>query len=239
MEVKIDPNVQYQAALEASKLSRLQAAQSRVQERIDVKERLEREKEASQSANTDSSGTKIQFGATSAHPGKLPKKPTLTRINSQKRQVNLRVLPVLNFNQYIGEYGAVTIDLATHLSAESAVQVFSLRDRSISVPTFQNVVDHYFKPWHFDHLVRIDIININIGPNGARMLSEKFAKAAVQLVHLNLTGCQIGGQGLRLILKALVDGESTENLLRLDLQNNNISLASDSFSYIGYFTNLR
>ncbi len=239
-EVKIDPDVQYQAALEASKQSRLQAAQGRVQERIDLKERLEREKEAAQNANnTDHSGTKIQFGATSTHPGKLFKKPTLTRINSQKRQVNLRVLPVLNFNQYIGEYGAVTIDLATHLSAESAVQVFSLRDRSISVPTFQNVVDHYFKPWHFDHLVRIDIVNINIGPNGARMLSEKFAKAAVQLVHLNLTGCQIGGQGLRLILKALVDGDSTENLLRLDLQNNNISLASDSFSYIGHFTNLR
>jgi len=234
----VDPDVQYQTVREASKQTRLLAAQSRVQERIDLKEKLERE--ANKALSGSQSSKTLHFGSgTEGSKMTLTKKPTLTRINSQKRQVNLRTLPVLNFNQYIGEYGQVTIDLATHLSAESAVNLFSFRDRAVSIQTFQNIVDHYFKPWHFDYLVRIDITGINIGPNGARMLSEKFARAKVQMVHLNLTGCQIGGQGLRLILKALVESNGTENLLRLDLQNNGISLASDSFSYIGHFTNLK
>jgi hypothetical protein len=71
------------------------------------------------------------------------------------------------------------------------------------------------------------------------MLSERFAAAQVNLVHLNLTGCQIGGQGLRLLLQSLLQSDAAESLMRLDLQNNNISLASESFAFIGQFTNLR
>jgi hypothetical protein len=71
------------------------------------------------------------------------------------------------------------------------------------------------------------------------MLSERFAAATVNLVHLNLTGCQIGGQGVRLLLQSLLQSDAAESLVRLDLQNNNISLASESFAFIGQFTNLR
>lgn len=71
------------------------------------------------------------------------------------------------------------------------------------------------------------------------MLSDKFANALVNLVHLNLTGCQIGGQGVRSVLQSLVESGATHSLLRLDLQDNNISLASDSFGFVGQFTNLR
>jgi hypothetical protein len=85
-------------------------------------------------------------------------KPQLTRVNSQKRKVNVRALPVLDFNQYVGEYGQVTIEMATHLSAESAVKVFSFKNKPVSLPTFEEIVAHYFKPWHFDYLVRIDIV---------------------------------------------------------------------------------
>jgi hypothetical protein len=82
----------------------------------------------------------------------------LTRVNSQKRKVNVRALPVLDFNQYVGEYGQITIEMDTHLSAESAVKVFSFKNKPVSLPTFEQVVAHYFKPWHFDYLVRIDIV---------------------------------------------------------------------------------
>jgi hypothetical protein len=71
------------------------------------------------------------------------------------------------------------------------------------------------------------------------MLSEKFSNAPINLVHLNLSGCQIGGQGVRLVLQSLVESGAADSLLRLDLQNNNISLASDSFAFVGQLTKLR
>lgn len=231
-EPPVDPNEDYKHVRETNKAARLSAAQQRVQERIAHKEMLEAH------TNTESALSDGMLDPAKIFNNKFAK-PMLTRINSQKRRVNLRNLPVLNFNQYVGEYGEVTIDLATHLSAESAVKVFSFKNRNVSLPTFQSIVDHYFKPWHFEHLIRIDIVGINIGPFGARMLSEKLACSMVGLIHLNLSGCQIGGQGVRLVLQGIIDGDGCESLMRLDLRDNNISLASDSFAYIGKFVNLR
>lgn len=230
-EPPVDPNEHYKIVRDANKAARLSAAQQRVQERITHK--------AIQEARTNTAGALLDgmMDPTKVF-GKTPK-PVLTRINSLKRRVNLRNLPVLNFNQYVGEFGEITIDLATHLSAESAVKVFSFKDRNVSLPTFQEIVDHYFKPWHFEFLIRIDIVGVNIGAFGARMLSEKLSNAMVGLIHLNLSGCQIGGQGVRLVLQGIIDGDGCESLMRLDLRDNNISLASDSFAYIGKFINLR
>lgn len=72
------------------------------------------------------------------------------------------------------------------------------------------------------------------------MLSEKLSKAAsLNLIHVNLGDCQIGGQGVRLILQSMLEGGGAGSLLRLDLQSNNVSLASESFSFVGQFANLR
>lgn len=73
-------------------------------------------------------------------------------------------------NQYISKHGEVTIDLLSHLSTQSAINIFSLRSQLLSLHMFQYIVNSYFKPWHFDHLIRIDIINISLGAVGNFML---------------------------------------------------------------------
>jgi hypothetical protein len=146
-EEQLDANAQYIQVREANRKSRLMAAQGRIQERIAVKERQEEE-----------TNTAAALAAGMINPSKMFAKPQLTRVNSQKNKVTVRTLPVLNFNQYVGDYGELKIELATHLSAESAVKVFSFRNKPVSLQTFQEIVNHYFKAWHFDHLIRIDIV---------------------------------------------------------------------------------
>jgi hypothetical protein len=152
-EEQVDANKQYIEVREANRRTRLLAAQSRIHDRITAKEQQELD-ENTASALEDGMINPMKIFA----PRQSVIKPQLTRVNSQKRKVNVRALPVLDFNQYVGEYGQVTIEMATHLSAESAVKVFSFKNKPVSLSTFEEIVAHYFKPWHFDHLVRIDIV---------------------------------------------------------------------------------
>ena len=134
--------------------------------------------------------------------------------------------------------GRVMIDCATHLSSESGVKFFSMRDRSINAATFEYIAANYFKPWQMANLLRIDLARLNLGPPAATVLQNHFSKCC-QLIHLNLNGMRIGGAGLKKVLEGIIQGGGVEHILRLELQGNDITIALESFSLIGKFSNLR
>jgi hypothetical protein len=161
------------------------------------------------------------------------------RMNRLMNNAPLRRIQVLNMNKYISTKGDVMIDLVTHLSSQSAVFIFILRNETLSFHVLQSIADNYFKPWQFHYLIRIDLSQVKLGSTGALILSEKFSKAHVQVIHLNLNGCKLTGRGLKLILTGLIQGKGAGDLIRLDLQDNDLFLSGDSVNLLRHFTSLR
>lgn len=161
------------------------------------------------------------------------------RMNRLMNNAPLRRIQVLNMNKYISTKGDVMIDLVTHLSSQSAVFIFILRNETLSFHVLQSIADNYFKPWQFHYLIRIDLSQVKLGSTGALILSEKFSKAHVQVIHLNLNGCKLTGRGLKLILTGLIQGKGAEDLIRLDLQDNDLFLSGDSINLLRHFISLR
>ena len=161
------------------------------------------------------------------------------RMNRLMNNAPLRRIQVLNMNKYISTKGDVMIDLVTHLSSQSAVFIFILRNETLSFHVLQSIADNYFKPWQFHYLIRIDLSQVKLGSTGALILSEKFSKAHVQVIHLNLNGCKLTGRGLKLILTGLIQGKGAGDLIRFDLQDNDLFLSGDSVNLLRHFTSLR
>ena len=147
--IQLDANEKYIEMREINRKNRLLAAQTRIQDRMQLKESIE---------NSENTATALADGM--LNPEKLFKKPLIKRYNSikQKKNNNIRILSILDFNQYVNIYGEILIDLTTHLSTESGVKVFSFKNKNVSLPNFEKIVNSYFKPWHFEHLIRIDIV---------------------------------------------------------------------------------
>ncbi|KAJ1434426.1 hypothetical protein B484DRAFT_394021 [Ochromonadaceae sp. CCMP2298] len=152
------------------------------------------------------------------------------------RHVNTRRVDVQHVAQLLAE-GRVTVDLPLHMTTESAVKVLLLRDATLSTPTISYIFDSLLQPWKFQHYIRIDIERTYLGPEGGSLLAHKLS-APLSLVHLNLNGARVGGQAVRAILQALAQS-GANSLRRLELQDNEITLACDSFAYVGKFPHLR
>lgn len=253
----------YQSILESLRKSRLDAAKQKVQNRIDRRTAMAEEAarmeaaEAAEAAAAKLDPKAVAGGSISAQGDEAT--PTaevsttlhtaggtvlsldsdsMSKKNPRNINSNMRQLPYLDFNKFVTEWGRVLIDLATHLSAESGVKFFSLRNRKINASIFEYIATHYFKPWQMANLLRIDIVGMRLGPSGANVLSGLFSKCC-RLVHLSLNGWHMGGAGLKKVLSAIIEGGGSEHLLRLELQENDITIALESFALIGEFSNLR
>ncbi len=207
---------------------RVMAARSRIKTRIDVQK-------AESAAST---GGSLAEGGTEPPPSDLTtRKPTFADLNYLTS--NCRVTQVLVLNEFVNKHGVFTLDLTTHLTAETVVKYLALRDTRIAPKSFQYVADNYMKPWQLEQMVRVDIDgNAALGIPGAKILSSKLATCC-RLVHLNVSGLGMGDTGLRHILAAIVRGKGQLCLLRLDIGGNSITMVSDSFALLAQLTNLR
>jgi hypothetical protein len=165
------------------------------------------------------------------------KRPPGARSDSDSERVNVRMMSMLHVRDVL--QNGVTVDLKSHITTESAVKVMVLRDQTINAPTWQTLADNYLQVWKFKYFIRIDIERTPLGSLGGLIFANKLSKASVKLVHLNLNGAKVGGQAIRAILQALFEAGCAPWLRRLELQDNEISMACDSFAYVGKFVNLR
>jgi len=256
---KDDPDKNYVSVVQSYRESRIQDARNRVLNRS-----MNRDKGSYYDSNSESSSVvsgilyytqssdssvkemsnnnEMDLDMMGAHMPITERSKIQLRVYRMNRLMNnapLRRIQVLNMNKYISKKGDVTIDLVTHLSSQSAVFIFILRDEELSFHVLQNIADNYFKPWQFNYLIRIDLSQVKLGSTGALILSEKFSKAHVQVIHLNLNGCKLTGRGLKLVLTGLIQGKGSGDLIRLDLQDNDIFLSGDSVNLLQHFTSLR
>eukprot|EP01034_Spumella_vulgaris_P021698 gene21698-27749_t len=217
--------------------SRVMAARSRIKTRIDTQkaESVAKDKLSKQPVGAGGSiaeGEELSTGLNT-------RKNTSTSVNNYLTNNSCRITQVLVLSEFVNKHGSFTLDLTTHLTAETVVKYFSLRNTCISPKSLQYVVDNYMKPWQLEQMVRIDIDgNASLAIAGAKVLSGKLSHCC-RLVHLNVSGLGMGDTGLRHVLAAIVKGQGQLCLLRLDISSNGITMVSDSFALLGQLCNLR
>lgn len=134
--------------------------------------------------------------------------------------------------------GNINIDLKTHMSVENPTKVLVMKDLKVSQSTFTRLLDSYLKPKQLEQLVRLDVSDNRLALDGALSISLKL-RGGCCLVHLNLNGMDMGDMGLKVLFNAMIAGGGQRHLLRLDVQKNGITLATQSFKSIANFTSLR
>lgn len=155
-----------------------------------------------------------------------------------------RVVPFLNLAFYISPTtGNLTLNLKNSFLAESAVYYMTLHCANCTVQALQLALQTYCKPWQLDFLKILDLsYNPQLGYKGSCFLTQCLLqmKSPSQLIHLNLNSMHIGDHGLALLLSSLIHCKGNRTLLRLDLKNNDITIAvKDSFNLLREFVHLR
>jgi hypothetical protein len=148
------------------------------------------------------------------------------------------VLPYLYLTPYVDTYGKLTVDVNNNLYAQSIVYYLDLQQSYVSIDTFAIILHTFFKPAQLDSLQIFDVsYTPQLGYQAAEMLARRLARRCM-LIHLNLNGMHIGEMGLKALLQAILRGHGAMHMLRLDLQCNAISIATDAFEYLAHFHSL-
>jgi hypothetical protein len=77
-----------------------------------------------------------------------------------------------------------------------------------------------------------------LGLDGTVALSAKLSTCC-KLIHLNIGGNDIGDMGLKFLLNGIISSGGHVHLLRLDLHDNGLTLATPSFTALAKFVHLR
>jgi hypothetical protein len=201
--------------------SAVSAARIRVQTRIDTAELLSNE-------SFPTSSDTIQ-------ETKIMKK---IKVSNASKKTPLQFVQSLDLKKFIDSSGELTLELKTHLSTENPNKIISAKNANMTLQSFNSIVDNYLKPWQLSKIYVIDLMGNRLGLNGAILLSSKLQKGC-KLIHLNLNGMDIGDMGLKKVLSAIESSGGEKIMLRLDIQSNGITIATETFSMISKFINLR
>lgn len=149
------------------------------------------------------------------------------------------VMPYLYLTAYLNTAGNLIVDINNNLYAESRVLFMDLQQSFITLPTLKLVLNTFCKEAQLKHLKVLDLaFNPQIG-NGVSKLLHKHLHKCCCLIQLNLNGVHIGELGLKLLLQGIIAGGGADYMLRLDLQCNNISIATDGFELLQHFHSLQ
>jgi hypothetical protein len=159
--------------------------------------------------------------------------------NGGSYQTRFRIAPYLNLSKHINNKGELLLDSVDKLMVESAVQFLSTRRANITLRTWQKIIKLFCRDWQLEYIKILDLSeNSLLQLNGAKLLSTPLQKTC-RLIHLGLKDMGIGDAGLKVLLKAMLKGGGSKHLLRIELQNNSLTFASDSISMLENFPNLR
>eukprot|EP01038_Epipyxis_sp_PR26KG_P006647 gene6647-9123_t len=159
--------------------------------------------------------------------------------NNQNYQINNRLTQILDLKSSIDpSSGNFTIDLSTHLSVQKLNLIISLSNSNISLKTFEEFINNYLNNWQLESIIKLDLSYIHLGLPGSILLSSKLQLKS-NLIHINFNDFHLGDMGLKKVLSAMIQANGQDHLLRLDLINNDITIATNAFGLLQYFTNLR
>lgn len=123
-------------------------------------------------------------------------------------------------------------------ATQDAVQALSFKRADLTVPQLEIIIERYMNPWQLDKLRKVDFRECKISPTGVRLLCVRFATMC-NLIHVNLGAMNLGDMGCKHILESLLAGGVAGTLLRLELDRNNITIATQNLLVINKFTKLR
>jgi hypothetical protein len=150
-----------------------------------------------------------------------------------------RIEPYLNLAKHINHEGQLVIERENNLIIESAIQYLTLQQANITLSTLQEVCQIFCKDWQMEYLRILDLSgNSQLGSMGMKLLCHPLKKSC-NLIHLNLNQMNIGDSGLKMLLKAIVQGNGEMKLLRLELQKNQLTFASDAISMLSSLKKLK
>jgi hypothetical protein len=150
-----------------------------------------------------------------------------------------RIIPYLNLVYSLNKDGNLMENLSNTLIAESSVKFLSMKNGNGTVSALDMMLKTYCKKWQLEYM---KILQLSGNPRLSSKGGELLGKALQQnckLIHINVNSMGIGDLGLRAILEGIVAGHGEKHLIRLDLKENNITITSESFKYLGRCINLK
>ncbi|RYH20853.1 hypothetical protein EON65_22295 [archaeon] len=149
------------------------------------------------------------------------------------------LLPYMYLSPYIDCDGKLTLDVNNNLYGESIVFYMDVQQCYVTADTLMHVSKTFMKPRQLEHMKILDLsYNPHLGASAAQLLSKHFSRCC-HLIHLSLNNMQLGELGFKTLLHGIITGGGAEHMVRLDLQTNNISLATDGFEHFQQFKRLK
>lgn len=156
--------------------------------------------------------------------------------SSQKRH---RIVPYLNVAKFVNDDGDLVMDMSNNLIAESSIQYLTMREGKANLRALQQVVKLFFKEWQVEYMKILDLSgNPGLQSTAARLISQAI-NVTCNVVHFNFNQAGIGDAGLKMLLNGIIQGKGARHVLRLDLQENQITMASDAMSLLSSFKKLK
>ncbi len=150
-----------------------------------------------------------------------------------------RIEPYLNLAKHINRDGQLVLERENNLIIESAIQYLTLQNANMTLQTLQEVCQIFFKDWQMEYIRVLDLSgNPLLSTIGVKLICSQLKKTC-HLLHLNLNHMNIGDAGLKLLLKSMSQGGGEQKLLRLELQKNQLTFASDAISMLCNFKKLK
>ena len=95
------------------------------------------------------------------------------------------------------------------------------------------------KDWQAEYMKIFDLSgNPGLQSTAARLISQSISTTC-NLIHVNLNQVGIGDAALKMLLNGIIQGNRAQNILHLDLQENQITMASDAMSLLQCFSKLK
>jgi ribosome-associated translation inhibitor RaiA len=120
----------------------------------------------------------------------------------------------------------------------SPVNAIALRGLTLTTKALTDLADRFLKPWQVDLLLKADFSDTHLDNVAVSLLAPRFS-VACHLMHLNVSCCRLGEVGTKELLEALNEGGASQTLLRIDLKQNNITMATDALFSLSKFPRLR
>jgi hypothetical protein len=150
-----------------------------------------------------------------------------------------RIIPYLNIVYSMNKNGDLMSNLSDSLIAESSVKYLSVKNGNATLNSLDIILKTYCKEWQLEYMKILQLMgNPRLSTKGAELVG-KALQANCKLIHLNLNGMKIGDGGLKSILEGIIEGGGEKHMIRMDLKENNITIAMNTFRLVGRLINLK